>query len=217
MQCHEFSIIAGLSVKSLANALECPNWSERYFKDKTKIVVKTWSQGWKLNLNAGKIEVYPFSTWSNNSSWNPTIFIGNQKVRVNTTPRLLGVILDRILTFNTHLRKITVSLASSIRIIRATAHTSWSWRCSTLKKKQLPWNEEEKSSMRKKQLPWNLHYPGHSPIPTTIQSPYFSAQTVLVWSPHLISSSNILHPQFHPFHFVVILYPVDQWPFCHFR
>ena len=60
---------------------------------------------------------------SNDSSWNPTIFIGNQKVRVNPTPRLLGVILDRSLTFNTNLKKLTTSLASSIRIIRATAHT----------------------------------------------------------------------------------------------
>ena len=93
----------------------------------------TWIQEWKLNLNAEKSEVCPFSTWSNKSSWNPTIFIGNQKVRVNTTPRLLGVILDRSLTFNAHLKKLTTSLASSIRIIRATAHTSWGWRRSTLK------------------------------------------------------------------------------------
>ena len=32
--------------------------------------------------------------------------------------------------------------------------------------------------MRKKQLPWNLHYSGHSPTPTIIQSPYSFAQTV---------------------------------------
>ena len=93
----------------------------------------TWSQEWKLNLNAEKSEVYPFSTWSNNSSWNPTIFIGNQKIRVNTNPRLLDVILDRSLTFNAHLKKLTSSFASGIRIIRATAHTSWSWHRSTLK------------------------------------------------------------------------------------
>ena len=62
--------------------------------------VVTWSQEWKLNLNAEKSEVCPFSTWSNDSSWNPTIFIGNQRVRVNTTTRLLGVILDRSLTFH---------------------------------------------------------------------------------------------------------------------
>ena len=95
--------------------------------------VVTWSQKWKLNLNAEKSEVCPFSTWSNNSSWNPTIFIGNQKLRVNTTPRLLGVILDRSLTFNAHMKKLTTSLASSIRIIRANAHTSWGWCRSTPK------------------------------------------------------------------------------------
>ena len=95
--------------------------------------VVTWSQEWKLNLNSEKSEVCPFSTWSNDSSWNPTIFIGNQRVRVNTTPRLLGVILDRSLTFNAHLKKLTASLASSIRIIRATAHTSWGWHHSALK------------------------------------------------------------------------------------
>ena len=33
--------------------------------------------------------------------------------------------------------------------------------------------------MRKKQLPWNLHYPGHSPMATIIQSPYSFAQTVI--------------------------------------
>ena len=64
--------------------------------------VVTWSQGWKLNLNAKKSEVCPLSTWSNDSSWNPAIFIVNEKVRVNTTSRLLGVIRDRSLTFNAH-------------------------------------------------------------------------------------------------------------------
>ena len=76
--------------------------------------VVRWSQEWKLNLNTEKSEVCPFSTWSNDSSWNPSIFISNRKVRVNTTPRLLGVILDRSLTFNAHIKKLTTSLASSM-------------------------------------------------------------------------------------------------------
>ena len=59
---------------------------------------------------------------SNDSTWNPTIFISTQKVRVNTTPRFISVILDRSLTFNAHLKKITMSLSSSIRIIREIAH-----------------------------------------------------------------------------------------------
>ena len=87
--------------------------------------VVTWSQEWKLNLNTDKREVCPFSTWSNDSSWNPTIFIGNQKVCINTSPRLLGVILDRSLTFNAHLKKLTTSVASSNTYYRATVHSSW--------------------------------------------------------------------------------------------
>ena len=51
--------------------------------------VVTWSQDWKLNLNAEKSKVCPFSTWSNDSFWYPTIFIGNERVRVNNTLCLL--------------------------------------------------------------------------------------------------------------------------------
>ena len=67
------------------------------------------------------------------STWNPTIFIGTQKVRVSATPHLLSVILDRSLTFNAYLKKVATSLTSTICIIRATAHTSWGWHRSTLK------------------------------------------------------------------------------------
>ena len=84
-------------------------------------------------MKSEKSEVCPFSTWSDNSSWNPTTFTGNQNARVNITPCLLGIILDRSLTFNAHLKKLTASLASSIHIIRARAYASWGWRCSTRK------------------------------------------------------------------------------------
>ena len=50
---------------------------------------KLWSKEWKLNLNADKSATCPFSTWSNNSTWDPTIFIGTQKDHVNTTPHFL--------------------------------------------------------------------------------------------------------------------------------
>ena len=92
-----------------------------------------WSQEWKLNLNVNKYEVFPFSTWSNDITWNPTIFTGTQKVCVSTTYCLLSVILDRSLTFNEYLKKLTASLTSTICIIRTTAHTSWGWHRSALK------------------------------------------------------------------------------------
>ena len=95
--------------------------------------VVIWSQESKLNLNAETSEVNPFSISSNDSTWTPNIFNDTQNVCVNTTPLLLGVIMDRSLTFNAHLKKLTASLTSSIHIIRTTAHTSWGWNHSTLK------------------------------------------------------------------------------------
>ena len=71
--------------------------------------VLIWSQEWKLNLNGDKREVYLFSTWSNDSTWQPAPLFVTQKIRVNVTPCLLGVILDNSLTFNAHLRNVSVS------------------------------------------------------------------------------------------------------------
>ena len=95
--------------------------------------VVIWSEEWKLNLNGDKYEVCSFSTWSNDNTWITNVFIGTQKIRVNITPRLLGVILDRSLTFNAHLKELTASLTYSIPIIRATAYTSLGWCRSTIK------------------------------------------------------------------------------------
>ena len=54
--------------------------------------------------------VWPFSTWSNGSTWQPTVFSCTQKIRVNITSRLLCAILNRSLMFNAHLKKLTTSL-----------------------------------------------------------------------------------------------------------
>ena len=79
----------------------------------------------KLNLNADKSECCPFYTWSNDSKWQPSLTIGGEQIRVNDTLRLLGVILDRSLSFNAHVKHIKQSLSSRLRAITVTAHTSW--------------------------------------------------------------------------------------------
>ena len=73
------------------------------------------------------------STWFNDSTWHFALFNGIQKIQVNTTPPLLGVIPDRSLTFNAHLKKLTKPLSSSLCIIKVTAHASRGWHHSTLK------------------------------------------------------------------------------------
>ena len=53
----------------------------------------------EIKVERQQSEICLLSTWSNDSTWNHTFYVGTQKVRINTTPRLLGVILDRVLTF----------------------------------------------------------------------------------------------------------------------
>ena len=69
-----------------------------------------WSQQWKLNLNADEKELCSFSTSSNNSTWQPALFIGYNQISINHNPCLLGIILDRSLTFNVYMKKLVASL-----------------------------------------------------------------------------------------------------------
>ena len=70
-------------------------------------MVVEWSKGWRISLNTGKSEVGFFSTWTKEANWVPTITIEGSPIPFNATPRLLGVILDRQLSFGPHVAKVT--------------------------------------------------------------------------------------------------------------
>ena len=74
-----------------------------------------------------------FTTWCDSSICQSVLSIDNQPIWVNNTPRLLGVILDRSLAFNGHMKKWTASLTSRLCVIQATVHKYWGWSWSTLK------------------------------------------------------------------------------------
>ena len=79
-----------------------------------------------LNLNASKSEVSFFSTWTGESTWEPEIQIDGKKIDCVATPRLLGVTLDRQLTFGTHVENVTKAAISSNRmLIRPRSQQLW--------------------------------------------------------------------------------------------
>jgi ribonuclease HI len=91
-------------------------------------IVTKWSREWKLNLNAAKSEVAYFTNWTGESSWRPEIFIDGKSIEYSPTPRLLGVTLDRYLTFGQHVDNVCKSATSSCRILSALSHSKWGWR-----------------------------------------------------------------------------------------
>ena len=106
--------------------------AERSVQAKVDIVSRC-SQQWKLQLNVGKSEVSAFSTWSNDSKWEPNISLQGRNIPFNSTLRLLGVLLDRSDTFNAHIDKLYADTAARLRGMKLVSHLTWGWKKSTMK------------------------------------------------------------------------------------
>ena len=91
-------------------------------------VVSQWSHEWKLNLNASKSEVAYFSTWTKEPEWNAEIKIDGEPIAFTHTPRLLGVTLDRQLTFGEHVKNVSKAATGACRMLSALANSNFGWR-----------------------------------------------------------------------------------------
>ena len=82
------------------------------------IVVK-WAKEWKLVLNATKSEVSFFSnsTKETPKTFTPPIVIEGKPIPFNPQPRLLGVLLDRQLSFGPHIEKIQKQTKPKMQIL----------------------------------------------------------------------------------------------------
>ena len=106
--------------------------AERSVQAKVDIVSR-WRQQWKLQLNVGKSGV----------SYQHSLLVrmtenGNQRnqgrnIPFNSTPCLLGVLLDGSLTFNADIDKVYADTASRLRGMKLVSHSTWGWKKSTMK------------------------------------------------------------------------------------
>ena len=89
---------------------------------------------WKLNPNATKSEVSFFSTSTHEAKHEPHLTIDGVDIPFNGTPKLLGVHLDRQLSFVKHTQEVTKAAASKVKLIAAVANTKYGWSKEELKK-----------------------------------------------------------------------------------
>ena len=97
-------------------------------------LVVEWSVDWKLSLNGSKSEVGFFSTWTKEAPWTPSLQIDSESVPFNPNPKLLGVYLERQLSFEKHTSIVTKEAAAKIKIISAVGNSKWGWNKEHLKK-----------------------------------------------------------------------------------
>ena len=106
--------------------------AQRLAQEAVDVVVK-WSREWKLNLNATKSEVSFFSTWTGEADHLPTVIIEGTPIPFKQNPRLLGVYLDRQLTFNAQVKHIKEEITKKFSMLAALANTEYGWRKDDLK------------------------------------------------------------------------------------
>lgn len=99
-------------------------------------VVTRWSTEWKLNLNALKSESSFFSTSNSSEECNfaPRIIIDGKSIDFKSSPRLLGVWLDRKLCMSKHVDVVVDKVRKKLRMLAAVSNSDWGWKKFDLKK-----------------------------------------------------------------------------------
>ncbi len=96
--------------------------------------VAEWSRQHKMTLNTEKCEVAFFTSNMHEARWQPTIHLEGQPLRFTPLPKLLGVTLDRALSFGQHITNITAKDAGRCRVLTSLTSKQWGWRKDQLTK-----------------------------------------------------------------------------------
>ena len=97
-------------------------------------VVAAWCKEWKLSLNVGKCEAAFFSMSRKLKDYDPAIVISGKVIKKVLNPRLLGVLLDRTLTFGAHISKILAGAKGKMKMLNAISGSDWGWQKQVLRR-----------------------------------------------------------------------------------
>ena len=95
-------------------------------------IIQAWNAIWKITINVGKFEFYGFKPWSNHFQWILAINLARKLLKHNPKPRLLGIILNRMLTFKANAKKLKEDLQHLLPTLGSVAHSNWGWRKDNL-------------------------------------------------------------------------------------
>ena len=96
--------------------------------------IAAWSRMNKLGLNLSKCETATFSSGSCDAKWQPKLALDGKPVPFNPTPKLVGVKLDRTLSFGPHVDDITQKVGKRTNLLKAVGSREWGWKKKTLRK-----------------------------------------------------------------------------------
>lgn len=87
--------------------------------------ISEWSTAKKLAIAPDKSSVTLFTSDTHQSRIHPTASIGNSRIPLDKTPKILGVTWDTHFTFSPHVKATANKASTTLRILKALAGTSW--------------------------------------------------------------------------------------------
>ena len=101
--------------------------------------VEQWSVVNKLDLNLKKSCTFFFSTDSHQAKWRPDIKLFGEQMKFGDglkekSPTFLGVVLDRTLCFQDHVKKVTERVDDRCKLLYCLASRTWGWQKHNLRR-----------------------------------------------------------------------------------
>ncbi|XP_060518350.1 uncharacterized protein LOC132697064 [Cylas formicarius] len=103
------------------------------YADDWAIATRDKSMSWRLKPNPNKTEVCCFHLNTKMAHRQLQVYADNHLLTHNTTPKYLGVTLDRTLSFKQHLQNTAAKLRTRNNIIHKLCGTTWGSNASTLR------------------------------------------------------------------------------------
>ena len=119
---HDISIIVSVLALSLSNKIN------RYISTVTSFLEEQ-----ELVISPEKSTVTLFSHDPAEYKTRPNIQVKDQQIRLDKTPKLLGITFDTMHTFSNHVKNTITMCNSKLNILKALAGTSWGQDIETMK------------------------------------------------------------------------------------
>ena len=101
--------------------------------------IERWSLDNKLDLNVTKSCTFFFSTHTGEAKWRPNITLLGKRMPFGEggkekNPKFLGIILDRTLSFQDHVKDVCIRVTSRCKMLLCLASRSWGWKKRNLRR-----------------------------------------------------------------------------------
>lgn len=95
--------------------------------------IACWAKDWNMKINVSKCETCLFTTSTREAKHRIDLVMNENHVPFNTTPKFLGITLDRSLSMSAHISNIKDRMTKRLRPLLALTGTSWGCRKEELR------------------------------------------------------------------------------------